>query len=80
MHTCQSTQIVRYAFFTRMCAHDVHAQCDVTRFAYDASHITMMSPVFEFHLCHVRMSWHDVIGVHIARTPHHHVLHHMGMV
>ena len=24
-----------------MCAHDAHAQRDITRFAYDANHITM---------------------------------------
>ena len=36
-----------------MCVHDVHAHHDVTRFAYDADHITMMSPVFAFHLCHI---------------------------
>ena len=26
-----------------MCAHDVHAYRDVTRFAYDVNHVTMMS-------------------------------------
>ena len=49
-----------------MHAHDVHAQRDVTRFAYDANHITMMSPALTFHSCHVEMRWHDVIGVVVA--------------
>ena len=37
------------------CMHtcNVHAHCDITSFAYDANHITMMSPVFAFHSCHV---------------------------
>ena len=26
--------------------HDAHAHHDVTRFTYDANHVTMMSPVF----------------------------------
>ena len=26
------------------CMHDAHAHHDVTRFAYDANHVTMMSP------------------------------------
>ena len=47
-------------------AHDVHAQHDVTRFAYDANHVTMTSPAFAFHSCHVEMRWHDVIGVCIT--------------
>ena len=38
-----------------MRACNVHAHHDVTRFAYDANHITMMSPVFSFHLCHCGM-------------------------
>ena len=47
------------------CMHtsDVHAHHDVTRFAYDASHVTMMSPVFMFHLCHIELR---VIMVRIA--------------
>ena len=49
-----------------MRTHDVHAQCDVTRFVYDANHVTMMSPAFAFHSCHVEMRWHDIIGVHIV--------------
>ena len=36
-----------------MHTHDTHAHCDVTRFAYDVNHVTMTSPVFVFHLCHV---------------------------
>ena len=31
--------------------------------AYDANHVTMTSPAFAFHLCHVQMRWHDVISV-----------------
>ena len=63
------------------CMHacKVHAHRDMTRFAYDANHVTMMSPAFVFRLCHVETRWHDVIGVHIVGTPHHHGLHHMGM-
>ena len=48
------------------CAHDAHAHCDITRFTYDANHVTMMSPAFVFHLCHVETRWHDAIGVHIV--------------
>ena len=60
-------------------AHDAHAQRDITRFAYDANCITMTSPEFAFHSCHVETRWHDVIGVHVVGTPHHHGLHCMGM-
>ena len=63
-----------------MCMHDVHAHHDVTRFAYDVNHITMASPVFVFHSCHVGMRWHDVIGVCIGGTPCHHGSHCMGMM
>ena len=62
-----------------MCTHNAHV-CDITRFTYDANGVTMMSPEFVFHLCHVGMMWHDVIGVCIGGTPHHHGLHHMGMM
>ena len=62
-----------------MRAHDAHAQHDVTRFAYDANHITMTSPAFAFHSCHVGMRWHDVIGVRVVGTPHHYGSHRMGM-
>ena len=62
-----------------MCAHDVNAQCDITRFAYDVNHVTMTSPAFAFHSCHVEMRWHDVIGIRIVGTPHHHGSHCMGM-
>ena len=62
-----------------MHAHDVHAQCDVTRFASYANHITMVSPAFAFHLCHIEMRWHDIIGVRVVGSPRHHGLHHMGM-
>ena len=63
------------------CMHvsNAHAQCDVTRFAYDVNHVTMMSPAFVFHLCHLQMRWHDIISVCIVGTPHHHGLHCMGM-
>ena len=54
-----------------MCVKNAHAQHDITRFTYDASHVTMMSPAFMFHSCHVRMRWHDVIGVHMHE---HHVI------
>ena len=29
-----------------MHVHDMHAQHDIIRFAYDANHVTMMSPAF----------------------------------
>ena len=63
-----------------MRAHDAHAHHEVTRFAYDANQVTVTSPVFAFHSCHVGMRWHDVIGVHVAGTLCHHGLHHMGMM
>ena len=63
-----------------MCTCDAHAHHDITSFAYDANHVTMTSPVFAFHSCHVGLRWHDVIGVHIVGTPHHHGSHHMGMM
>ena len=63
-----------------MCMCDTHARHDVTRFTYDANHVTMMSLAFTFHLCHVEMMWHDIIGVHIAGKPCHHGSHHMGMM
>ena len=40
----------------------------------------MMSPALAFHLCHIEMRWHDIIGVHIVGTPHHHGSHRMGMM
>ena len=49
-----------------MCVCNVHARCDITRFTKKANHVIMMSSAFAFHLCHVRMRWNDVIGVHIA--------------
>ena len=73
-----STPILIIAHAPCMHARDAHAQCDITRFAYDANHVTMMSPAFAFHLCHMEVRWHDVIGVHIVGTPHHHGLHCMG--
>ena len=63
------------------CTHDAHAHHDVTRFAYDVNHVTMTSPAFTFHLWHAGMMWHDVIGVCIVDTAHHHGLHlFMGMM
>ena len=61
------------------CAHDVHAPRDFTRFASCTNHVTMTSPAFAFHSCHVGMRWHDVIGVHVVGTPRHYGSHHMGM-
>ena len=58
---------------------DAHAHHDVTMFAYDANHVTMISPAFVFHLCHVRRRWHDIISICVVVTPHHHGSHHMGM-
>ena len=48
------------------CVCDAHAHHDITRFTYDVNHITMMSPAFAFHSCHVEMRWHDVISVHVV--------------
>ena len=61
------------------CVHDMHTHRDITRFAYDTNHVTMTSPVFTFHSCHVEMRWHDVISVCIVGTPCHHGSHRMGM-
>ena len=60
-------------------ARDVHAQHDVTRFASCANHLTMTSPAFTFHSCHIEMRWNDVIGVRIVGTPRHYGSHRMGM-
>ena len=64
------------------CTHttNAHAHHDITRFTYDVSHITMMSPVFAFHSCHIEMRWHDILSVCIVGTPHHHGSHSMGMM
>ena len=50
------------------CIHvcDVHARQDITRFTNKVNHVIMTSSAFTFHLCHIGMRWHDVIGVHIA--------------
>ena len=61
------------------CTHATHAHHDITRFVYDANHVTMTSTVPAFHLCHVGMRWHDIIGVCIVGTLHHHGSHCMGM-
>ena len=45
----------------------VHASCmlDVMSlgFALYTNHIIMMSLAFVFHLCHVGIRWHGIIGV-----------------
>ena len=69
--------IIAHAPCMRTC--DAHTHHDITRLAYDVNHVTMTSPAFVFHLCHVEMRWHDVISVLIVGTPHHHGLHRMGM-
>ena len=74
-----SMPILIIAHVPCMCMHDMHAHHDVTRFAYDANHVTMTSPAFMFHLCCIGMRWHDVIGVCVVGTPCHDGLHHMGM-
>ena len=61
-----SMPILIIAFAPCMHRCNVHAHHDVTRFTYDVNHVTMMSPVFAFHPCHMGMRWHDIIGVHIA--------------
>ena len=61
------------------CAHNVHAQHDITKLSSYANHITMTSPVFAFHSCHIETRWHDIIGVCVVGTPCHHGLHCMGM-
>ena len=60
-------------------ACNAHAQHDITRFASCANHVTMTSPAFAFHLCHIGMRWHDIISVHVVGTPHHYGSHCMGM-
>ena len=62
------------------CVCIAHARCDVTRFAYNASHIIMTSSAFAFHSCHIGMRWHDVISVSVAWTPCHHGLLCIGMM
>ena len=74
------TPILFIACVPCMHAHDAHAHHDVTRFAYDVNHITMTSPAFTFHLCHIGTRWHDVIGVRVIGAPHHHHSHHMRMI
>ena len=69
--------IIAHVPCLRSCS--AHAQCDVTRFASCVNHVTMMSPAFAFHSCHVGMRWHDVIGVRVVGTPHHYGSYRMGM-
>ena len=75
-----STPILITACVLCMHMHDTHGHHDFTMLAYDANHVTMTSPAFMFHLCHVEMRWHDVIGVCIVGTPCHHGSHDMGMM
>ena len=75
-----STPTLIIAHAPWMCMSNAHAQRDITRLTYDANHVTMMSPSFAFHSCHVEVRWHDIIGVCIVRTPCHHGLHCMGMM
>ena len=58
---------------------DAHAHRDITRFAYDVNHITMMSPAFVFHSCHIDTRRHDIIGAHVVGTPCDHGTHRMAM-
>ena len=62
----KSMPILIIAHVPCMCACDTHGHHDVTKFTYDVNHITMTSPAFVFHSCHIGMRWHDIIGVHIA--------------
>ena len=55
--------IIACAPCSRVC--DEHAQRDITRFASCVNHVTMTSPVFAFHSCHVGMRWHDIISVRL---------------
>ena len=74
-----SAPILIIAHAPCMHACNMHAHHDVTRFTYDVNHVTMMSPAFTFHSCHIGMRWHDVIGVCVVGVPYHHGLHCMGM-
>ena len=74
-----SAPIIIIAHVPSIHACNVHAHCDVTRFTYDVNHVTMTSPTFAFHSCHVELRWHDIIGVCIVGTPCHHGLNHMGI-
>ena len=69
--------IIAHVPCTRAC--DAHAQRDITRFASCVNLVTMTSPAFVFHSCHVGMRWHDVISVCVVGTPRHYGLHRMGM-
>ena len=69
--------IIAHVPCTHIC--NMHAHCDITRFAYDVNHITMTSPAFTFHSCHIEMRWHDINSVHIVGTPCHHGSYCMGM-
>ena len=74
------TPILIIAHVPCMCMCNAHAHHDITRFTYDVNHVTMTSPAFVFHLCHVETRWHDIISVHVVGTPHHHGSHHIGMM
>ena len=49
------------------CTHAciAHARHDVTQFTYNVNHVITTPAAFVFHLCHVGIRWHDIIGVHI---------------
>ena len=50
------------------CMRNMHAHCDITRFTYDVYHVTMTSPAFTFHSCHIERRWHNVISVHVVEN------------
>ena len=52
------TPILIIAHVPCMHAHEAHAHRDISRCAYDVNHVTMTSPAFIFHLCHIGMRWH----------------------
>ena len=50
-----------------MHAHIMHMP-DVTSqgSTKNVNHVIMMSLAFVFHSCHLGMTWHDVISVHVS--------------
>ena len=58
--------IISHVPCSRVC--NAHAKHDVIRFTYDAHHVTMTSPAFAFHSCHMEVRWHDVISVLCCRN------------
>ena len=59
---------------------DAHAQHDITRFASCTNNVTMTSPAFGFHSCHIGMRWYGVISVRVVGTPCNYGSHRMGMM